>query len=72
MQMTREEIIASMRDDYAEDYFVSGKGKMAAYAEVCVCMWGGWVFVRACYVNHLRKGGVEALSILCAGSCKSL
>ena len=33
--MTREQIISSIRADYADMYFVSGKGDMAAYAEDC-------------------------------------
>ena len=33
--MSRDEIVASLRDDYATNYFVSGKGDMAAYADDC-------------------------------------
>ncbi|KAG1666296.1 hypothetical protein FOA52_004777 [Chlamydomonas sp. UWO 241] len=35
-KMTREEIMASLRDDYSTNYFVSGKGDMVAYDEECV------------------------------------
>ncbi|KAF5832121.1 hypothetical protein DUNSADRAFT_12132 [Dunaliella salina] len=35
-KMTRDEIIESIRADYAKNYFVSGAGEMAAYAEDCV------------------------------------
>uniref|UniRef100_A0A6S8L2C6 Uncharacterized protein n=2 Tax=Eukaryota TaxID=2759 RepID=A0A6S8L2C6_DUNTE len=35
-KMTRDEMIDSIRADYAKNYFVSGAGEMAAYAEDCV------------------------------------
>ncbi|MEW5307976.1 MAG: hypothetical protein WDW36_010342 [Sanguina aurantia] len=34
--MTREAVVASLKEDYAVSYFVSGKGDMAAYAPDCV------------------------------------
>ncbi|GAX80191.1 hypothetical protein CEUSTIGMA_g7629.t1 [Chlamydomonas eustigma] len=33
--MSREEILASLKEDYSQSYFVSGKGDMSAYAEDC-------------------------------------
>jgi hypothetical protein len=32
--MTREEILGSLKEDYSQSYFVSGRGDMSAYAEV--------------------------------------
>ena len=35
LQLTREEAIATIRDDYNKNYFVSGVGEMEAYASDC-------------------------------------
>lgn len=35
-QMTREEIMAAIREDYSTNYFISGKGQMEGYAPDCV------------------------------------
>ena len=33
-QMSRDQIVASVREEYSTNYFVSGVGEMTAYAEV--------------------------------------
>jgi hypothetical protein len=34
--MSKEEVIEAIREDYAADYFISGKGEMAAYDPQCL------------------------------------
>lgn len=34
--MSIEDVVASIRDDYASDYFISGKGDMSAYDPNCL------------------------------------
>lgn len=34
-RLSREEAVASIREDYDRDYFISGRGEMAAYADNC-------------------------------------
>eukprot|EP00884_Botryococcus_braunii_P014047 jgi/Botrbrau1/22643/Bobra.176_1s0065.1 len=36
VQLTREQVVASIKEDYSVNYFVSGQGNMAAYAEDCL------------------------------------
>ena len=36
MQMNRDDVVAAIKDDYAADYFISGKGEMAAYDPQCL------------------------------------
>jgi hypothetical protein len=35
-KLSRLEALALLKDDYDQNYFVSGQGKMAAYADDCV------------------------------------
>ena len=35
MQITRSDVIASLKEDYANNYFVSGAGSMEAYEADC-------------------------------------
>ncbi|KAK9829020.1 hypothetical protein WJX72_003447 [[Myrmecia] bisecta] len=35
-KMSREQVIASLRDDYQKDYFISGVGEMSAYEDDCL------------------------------------